>query len=139
MYSILIRKLKLNTRRIFLLDGCGALLSALQLGLIVPVYIEFFGVPEYTLFCLASIAMTFAFYSLSCFFMKIKNIRPFLAIIITGNIMYCLVTATVVYFLYDSLTTFGIAYFVVEQLIIATVVAIEIFVFIVLGKKLFMP
>ena len=135
MYSMCIQKFKLNTRRIFLFDGCGAVLSALQLGLILPFFAEFFGIPEYVLFCLTSIAITFAIYSLSCFFISIKNIRPFLAIIIAGNIMYCLVTTIILCFLYNSLTTFGVLYFVFEQLIIATVVAIEIFVFIELGKK----
>jgi hypothetical protein len=128
MNTDFIQKYKLNTRRLFLVDGLGAALTAFMLGFLVPMYSDLVGVPEYVLFSLASIALTFAIYSLSCFFLNVKRIRLFLAIIITGNTMYCLLTTVLIVLLKDTLTVFGLLYFLAEQLVVVTLIIVEVLV-----------
>jgi hypothetical protein len=130
-----IQKYKLNTRRIFLVDGLGAALTAFMLGGILPIFIEYIGMPEYVLFSLSSIALTFAVYSLSCFFLNVENLRLFLAIIIFCNIMYCLLTAALMVLLRESLTVFGLIYFIGEQFVVMTLIVVEFLVFANREKK----
>ncbi len=116
----------LNLRTIFLLDGIGALLSAIFLGIILPMLQAHIGIPIYTLWLLAIIALFFAIYSLSCFwFLDTKNTK-FLKAIITANLAYCILTALLVGFHIETITTWGIAYFLLEILIILGLVTYEL-------------
>ena len=123
-----IQKYKLNTRRIFLVDGLGATLTAFMLGGILPIFVEHIGMPEYVLFSLSSIALAFAIYSLSCFFLNVANLRLFLAIIIFCNILYCVLTAALMVLLRETLTVFGLIYFIGEQFVVMALIAIELLV-----------
>jgi hypothetical protein len=116
-------------------DGLGAALTAFMLGGILPIFIEYIGMPEYVLFSLSSIALTFAVYSLSCFFLNVENLRLFLAIIIFCNIMYCLLTAALMVLLRESLTVFGLIYFIGEQFVVMTLIVVEFLVFANREKK----
>ena len=135
MLLSIVQKYQLNTRRVFLVDGLGAVLTTVMLGLIFPIFIEHVGMPEYVLFALASIALTFAIYSLGCFLFKVKKIIPFLAIIITGNATYCLFTTALMVLFSDSLTAIGVLYFIGEVLVIISLLTVEIYVLIDLIKR----
>jgi len=53
-------------RRLFLIDGIGALVSAVMLGLVLTVWAPVFGMPRRVLIPLALVAAGFAIYSLTC-------------------------------------------------------------------------
>ncbi len=126
MIQNIIEKWNLKSRRIFMADGLGALLTALTLGIVFPLFNDSLGVPDFVLFCLFSMASTFAIYSWSCYFLNLKYMRPLLAIIIAGNSTYCLFTVFVLYFLWPNLSAASVSYFVFEVIVILLLVIAEI-------------
>ena len=90
--------MKLNERNIFLLDGFGAVASALFTGLLLPRFSLFLGINSSLLTTLALIPATYAIYSLSCYFI-IKNTKPWMLLtIICGNLLYCLISLSLILF-----------------------------------------
>ncbi|MDZ4680048.1 MAG: hypothetical protein SH848_08600 [Saprospiraceae bacterium] len=119
-------KLTLNPKRLFLLDGLGAFLTAFFLGVLLTKFNEYFGMPQKTLNILSVIALVFAFYSIFCFFFVGSNWRTFLKIIAAANLLYCCLTVVLVINFYSSLTFLGVSYFLLEIVVICGVVFVEI-------------
>ena len=118
-------KWRLTPGRLFLLDVLGACVTAMLLaGILIP-FQEFFGLPLSALEVLLLFAVVFAFYSLSCFFFLKKNWQIFLRIIATANGLYCCLTAFFVIFYFERLTVLGLCYFLVEMMIILSLVFLE--------------
>lgn len=110
-------------KNIFLVDGSGALLSALLLGLLVWSGVS--GMPEGVLVVLGGIAGLFAVYSLGCYLFVRASWRAFLKIIMAANVLYCFVTIGLVVKYYGTLTPVGVAYFVGEVVVICVLVGVE--------------
>ena len=113
-------------KKLFLLDGVGALLTAIFLAIHLNFLNEYIGMPENVLKSLAIVALIFCVYSFSCYFMPIKNRRPYLLAIALANLVYCMATLAAVVSNYESLTVLGISYFVLEVLIVCALVRIEL-------------
>jgi hypothetical protein len=116
---------KKNPGRIFILDGCGAIVSGTCLGIIIPMFQDSFGMPLQILHILALIALVFAIYSFTCYFLSGKNWKLFLRIIMTANALYCLLTAGLVIYYFPVLTLLGLTYFVLEIIVICLVIWFE--------------
>lgn len=115
----------LTPKKLFLLDGIGAAMTAILLYAVLPSFKEYIGMPQAVLNLLSLIACIYAFYSLTCYFIAGSNWRFLLKIIAIANLFYCSLTATLVVTHYAQLTGFGILYFVVEIIIISSLAAIE--------------
>jgi ABC-type Fe3+-siderophore transport system permease subunit len=120
----MLKMLNEQPRRIFLLDGIGALLTALLLTFLLARFQEAFGMPVSVLRILATIAFAFAIYSFICYFAAEKW-RPFLKFIAIANVTYCLVTSILLITNYKQLTVLGLVYFLAEILIILTLAIYE--------------
>lgn len=115
----------MNRRTIFLLDGVGALISALSLGVILPAFQEWIGMPHKVLYQLASLATIFAFYSLTRYkFADLSN-PNWLRGIIALNLSYCALSLTLVVTHFESLTALGLTYFILEKVIVLAIVGLE--------------
>lgn len=112
--------LKLN---IFLIDGLGALMTGLAIGLVLPLFET--GMPTEVLRSLAAVALIFAIYSLSCFYFQ-RNNRTLLKVIAVANLIYCLVTASLIVQLYGQLTALALFYFVSEIIVILALAGFEL-------------
>ena len=119
------KKFSLNPKKIFLVDGVGAFLTAFILYVIMNRYNEYFGIPQTTLTCLCVIALVFSLYSITCFFTLKGKWQPFLKAIIAANLLYCCLTAGLVLYSYSNLMALGVAYFSIETMIILGLVFIE--------------
>ena len=120
--------MRINQRNIFLLDGCGALLTAISTGIIIPRYFAGVGLSLWILYAMGILAATFAIYSLCCYFLT-KQIKPLLlAAIISANFFY-VVLAVAVLSIFHELTWLGRAYFSAEIFILIGVLMIEIKVY----------
>lgn len=118
-------KLRLTPKRLFLLDGLGACVTAMLLaGILIP-FQKFFGMSQFALEIASLLAAALAFYSLSCFFFLKENWKFFLKIIATANGLYCLLTAFFVIFYFEKLTVLGLCYFLIEMVIILSLVFLE--------------
>lgn len=124
-----LRALTSNPRWVFLLDGCGALLTfGLLMFVLVPLE-RHFGVPADALMPLAFAAGAFALYSLGCFagFSRIgPRYRPFLGAIALANSVYCAATWSLLATHRTQVTPLGVAYFAGESAVVALVVALEV-------------
>ncbi len=118
--------MNISPRKLFLLDGIGAIVSALSLGVVLVQFESIFGMPKQVLYCLAAAASIFAIYSLTCYFSNIKYWRPFLKVIAFANLSYCFATAILVFYFYQELTVLGILYFVLEKLIVVPLALFEL-------------
>lgn len=112
-------------KKVFLIDGIGALLSAVLLGFVLTSFEDVFGMPRNVLFGLSSIAAVFSIYSFSCYFFNFKNLQLKLKLITSANVLYCFLTAYLVFHFYDNLTTLGLLYFILEIIVIFTLVVFE--------------
>lgn len=115
----------INPYKLFLIDGLGAFLTAFMLGVVLYKYNYIVGIPKNILQLLAIIPISYAIYSISCSFLKIENWRPYLKRIAVANILYCLITFSLIIFLFQKLTLLGILYFIGEIIIIMSLVYIE--------------
>lgn len=121
-----IQQLIKKPKNIFLIDGIGALLTALLLYFILRNFNAFFGLSKSVLEYLSLLALVFSFYSISCYFLVNNNWKSFLKIICIANILYCLLTMGILFYHYDNITILGIAYFLGEIAVITGLVFLEI-------------
>lgn len=125
LIATLLTKIKTHPKIIFLVDGLGALLTALlQLGILIPLQ-GFFGMPKNILIILSLIALAFAVYSFCCYFFLKGNWKPFLFGISIANFFYCCLTLGLVYFFFSELTVLGIGYFLAEVAVVMGLVLVE--------------
>ena len=120
------KKPKVGIKQLFLIDGLGAILTALMLYVVLPAFGEYFQMPPNTLRFLSAIACILAIYSLCCYFFLDENRPLFLRIIGIGNLLYCLLTVAFLINYYHLLTTLDFIYFTVEIIIISGLAFIEI-------------
>jgi hypothetical protein len=112
-------------KKLFLLDSLGALLTAFLLGVVLVQWEALFGMPRNILYPLSFVAVIFCLYSFSCYWLIGEKWRPFLRLIIGGNILYGLATPVLVILHWYQLTGLGITYFLLELLVLTLVIIIE--------------
>ena len=91
MIAGLLKWSQTNPKKLFLIDGSGALLSAFLLGIILVRFEDIFGIPVSTLRILASLPCVFFIYDVFCLLKKEKT-ATLLKGIAYLNIGYCLVS-----------------------------------------------
>jgi hypothetical protein len=117
--------IKLHPKKIFLLDCLGALLSAISLGVILPLFDSFFGVPNIILYSLAITTLIFGIYSLVCYLFVRKSWRVWLLIIALANTFYALLSIIILFIFSQYLTFFDGLYFIIELVILALLIILE--------------
>lgn len=118
-------KLSTHPNRLFLIDGIGAMATALCIGIVLIRFREYIGMPLQVLQLLAGIALVFAIYSISCYFLAPRRWHRFLQVIAFANFLYCCTTIALTVHHHETLTLLGWSYFYIEILIIALVIRLE--------------
>lgn len=108
----------MNRQNIFLIDGLGAAYSALMLSVVLPALVGFFGMPVNVLYPLTLAALCLAIYSLPCHFSKFGSHNIFLFAVAFLNFTYCCVSSVILYAVWDSVTIWGVLYFLNEKLVV---------------------
>lgn len=108
---------KLRGHRIFLLDAVGAFVSIFFL-ILVFAFDDFFGMPKSVTKIFICIATVFFIYSTTTFLIKPIKWQFYLKIIASLNIGYCLYTIYHILQNLDTLTLYGLTYFIAEILVI---------------------
>jgi len=117
--------IKTNPKQLLLIDGIGALVSALFLGVILVQFQSLIGLPKAILYGLALAPCFFMIYDFVCYFFLKSNWKPYLKFIAICNMVYCCITAYLLYSDYEVLSSLGILYFVLELLILIVLVRVE--------------
>lgn len=115
-----------SVRRLFLIDALGALTTAFMLGLVLTHFQVYFGMPRNVLQLLALVAVAFFVYSFACYLRLPEKWRVFLWGIAVANLLYCVLTLSLVVYWYGQLTPLGILYFAGEALIIVVLAITEL-------------
>lgn len=120
-----ITMLKINSKNIFLIDGIGAIITATSLGVVLPYFQKYFGMPKNILFVLSAIALIFSIYSIFCNFLPGNKIRDYLKIICFANFTYCILSLILIIIYSEKLTLLGHIYFIGEIIIVLSLVIRE--------------
>lgn len=123
--TFLFQQLSAYPRRIFLIDGVGAVLTAFLLCVVLASFQSFFGMPVRVLYVLGAVAVVFAAYSFSCYCWLKRNHRSFLAAIIIANLLYAVLSLGLVIYYFPQLSSWGLLYFAGEIIVILVLVSIE--------------
>ncbi len=115
-----------NPRTLFLIDGFGALLSAILLGIILIKFETIFGIPKSTLYFLASLPCLFAIYDFYCFIGMNDKLSGSLNRIAIINLFYCCLSIGLAVFHRNQITYFGWTYILLEVLIIIALAIFEL-------------
>jgi CDP-diglyceride synthetase len=125
---------KQNPKQLFLVDACGAILSAILLGLVLVQLTGVFGIPSSTLYFLAVFPCLFALYDLYCFLKAPIRTGTFLKGIAIMNLSYIFLSIGVAIYHYKNLTIAGWTYISIEIFIVFVLAIVEYEV----GKRLTM-
>ena len=115
-----------DPRKLFLIDGFGALLSAFLLGVVLVKFEHLFGIPKATLYFLASLPCFFAIYDLYVYFRKGKNTARFLRVIAVINLLYCVLSLGLAFYHIESVKLLGWLYILTEIAIVSVLACIEL-------------
>lgn len=124
--KLTITKLASSPKKIFIWDSIGAFSTAFFLGFILPRFEYVIGMPQKTLYFLSALALVFALYSFCCYYFVASKWSNFLSVIIVANILYCSLTTCLIFYNLSTLTLLGLAYFILEIIIIVFLILIEI-------------
>lgn len=113
-------------KKLFLIDGIGALVSAISLGVVLVQLEEYFGIPVSALYILAALPCLFALYDFYCYFKLKENLGSYLKGIAIVNLLYCALSIGFAFYHQSSITWLGWTYIVLEISIVATLALIEL-------------
>jgi len=111
-------RLLTNPKKLLLIDGCGAILSVFLLGVVLVRFEKYVGIPSATLYLLAVFPAMFAIYDLFSYFQLHYKQSLLLKGIAFFNLIYCYLSIGVAFYHYETLTTLGWIYILIETLII---------------------
>jgi hypothetical protein len=114
-----------SARQVLLLDAAGALLSTLFLGGILPLIQPYIGKPTGVLYLLAAIAACFLLYDLLALRFGKGNERLLIRIIAMLNLLYAVLTLSLMVVYAAALMPLGWIYFIVEIVVLLLIVRME--------------
>jgi hypothetical protein len=126
MIQKLINHFTEKQKTLFLIDGIGAIVTALSLFVIAQRFNDYFGMPKNTLTYLSLIAVCFCIYSISCSVSLKGKFATFIRAIAIANILYCALIFGLIISNYSILTLIGKTYFLIELIIIGILSYVEL-------------
>ena len=121
----LITKAQLNPKKLFLIDGFGAILSAFLLGVVLVKYEIIFGIPSSSLYFLATIPIFFAAYDFFCYRKTHQKVGFFLKGIAVLNLIYCCISLGLLFYHLETITSLGWIYILIEIVIVLILAIVE--------------
>ncbi|MCF1715183.1 hypothetical protein L0U88_11155 [Flavihumibacter sp. RY-1] len=115
-----------DPKKLFLIDGMGAIGTASLLLLLPVLFPGIFGLPDPYTKLLGGIAICFAIYSLYNYvWFNPAKWKPLLKVISIANAVYCVISLGILLLHYQQITTIGWLYFMGEIAIIMLLVSWE--------------
>ncbi len=116
----------IHPKKLFLIDGLGAMLSAFMLGIVLVRLEHIFGIPRQVLFLLASLPCIFVIYDFYCYQKAEANFGLLLQIIAIANLLYACLSIGLAFYHHEAITFLGWLYIIIEIIIIAILSIIEL-------------
>lgn len=115
-----------NPKKLFQIDGIGAVLSAFLLGVVLVKWEALFGIPRSTLYFLAVLPCFFAIYDVYCYLKIDKKQGVYLQGIAIINLIYCCLSLGLAISHKEKITNLGWMYIVTEIVIVGGLAYIEL-------------
>ncbi len=115
-----------NPKKLFQIDGFGAIISAILLGIVLVKLEYLFGIPKPTLYFLASLPCIFAVYDFYCYLKIDNNLGSFLKIIAFANLIYCCLSIGLAIYHREDISNLGWIYILTEIAIVSGLSLIEL-------------
>ncbi|MEQ9405678.1 MAG: hypothetical protein RIM99_18960 [Cyclobacteriaceae bacterium] len=115
-----------NPKKLFIIDGLGAILSAFLLGVVLVKYESVFGIPSQTLYLLATMPVFFAIYDLYSYIRGNEHADRHLRIIAIVNLLYCCLSIGFAFYHFDTITILGWSYILAEIVIVVVLAIVEL-------------
>jgi hypothetical protein len=115
----------LKPKNMLLVDAIGALVSAVSLGVLLPYFQSFIGLPLHLLYVLAFIAVIFLIISLSSFFCGNCEYHKRLKMMAKFNLLYILLTWLLIILYFAEISNYGLLYFAAETIVVLVLVKFE--------------
>ena len=114
-----------NPKRLFLIDGIGALLSAFLLGIVLVALEPFVGIPKSTLYILAVFPIGFALVDAFGFWFT-SQVALVLKVIATLNLLYIALSLALASYHLETITLWGWIYITGELAIVLALAITEL-------------
>ena len=124
-FKQIIEKVEYNPKKLFLIDGFGAILSAFLLGVVLVKLEGVFGIPSSTLYFLAALPILFAIYDFFCYQKENDKLGQFLKGIAVINLLYCCLSIGFSFYHLGTITSLGWTYILSEILIVMILATVE--------------
>lgn len=115
-----------NIITLFLIDGIGAVVSSILLGIVLVKLECYFGIPVKTLYILAAFPVLFALYDFVVYFKVEKHLALYLKGIATANIAYCFLSMAAAYHHSMSIKLLGWIYIIIEIIIVMSLAIFQV-------------
>lgn len=115
-----------NPKKLFLIDGLGAILSSFLLGIVLVELENFVGIPRETLYLLAFFPCLFAIYDFYFFQKSAENTGTWLKGIAYMNIGYCCISLGAAVWHVQEITIWGWGYIITEIIIVLALAGFEL-------------
>jgi hypothetical protein len=114
-----------NPRKLFLVDGLGAIVSAVLLGVVLVEFDQIFGIPKPVLYFLAILPCLFAVYDFYCLVTKQLRFAALLKAIAIMNICYSCLSIGLAIYHYKAITGFGWIFIILENVTVIALANLE--------------
>lgn len=115
-----------NPKKLFKIDGYGAVLSANLLGIVLVKLQYLIGIPKPTLYFLALMPCFFAIYDFYCYLTINGNFGSHLKRIAIINLIYCCMSFGLAFYHRDEITSLGWIYILTEIVIVGCLAIVEL-------------
>lgn len=113
-------------RNLFLIDGIGALVSAILLGVVLVRFQPLVGIPVSTLYFLAALPCGFVLFDLFCYFSTYISVSRGLRTIGLINKGYCILSIVLALFHFEVVTALGWVYIIGEVVVVMVLARYEL-------------
>ena len=125
MFSPLHKTIQNKPKILFLIDGIGALISTLLLGIVLVQFQEYIGIPTVTLYILASLPLIFI--GFDCYnYLKTNISFKSLKAIAYINLLYCIVSVIFACTHINTITYLGWLYLITEITILIILALLQL-------------
>ena len=121
-----INQVQTNPKKLLLLDGIGAIVSAFLLGIVLTQLNDLVGIPIPTLYFLAFLPCLFAIFDFYHYQKNNNQVATPLRIIAILNLLYCCLSIGLGIYHFETITFLGWFYIVVEVMIVVGIAVWEI-------------
>jgi hypothetical protein len=138
--NLLFKNISFAPKMLFVIDGVGAMLSAVLISVVLVRFESIFGIPASTLYVLAAIPVGFAIYDMLCYQLDLPNQVKYLKGIGILNLLYCSLSIGLSLYHKNTITYFGWAYIIGEVLIVGALAWVELSsAYALSSRKIFEP